>query len=164
MEVLVAQSCLTLFNAMDCSPPGSSVHGISQVRILEWVAIPRWLKSSLTFAPGCGGPRRRSRESVGPQCVAVTLTIPESKELNDDWVGVSASSPVEPCVPCWKSSQTSKSTAAPRPMGQRKAFIGTSVMVQWLRLLAPSAGGLGLILDQGTRSHTPPRRPVQTNK
>jgi len=31
------QSCLTLFNPMDCSLPGSSVHGISQARILEWV-------------------------------------------------------------------------------------------------------------------------------
>ena len=36
----VTQSCLTLCNPMDCSPPGSSVHGISQVGILEWVAIP----------------------------------------------------------------------------------------------------------------------------
>ena len=36
---LVAQSCLTLCGPMDCSLPGSSVHGISQVRILEWVAI-----------------------------------------------------------------------------------------------------------------------------
>ena len=36
---LVAQSCLTLRNPMDCSPPGSSVHGILQARILEWVAI-----------------------------------------------------------------------------------------------------------------------------
>ena len=36
---LVAQSCLTLWNPMDCSPPGSFVHGISQARILEWVAI-----------------------------------------------------------------------------------------------------------------------------
>ena len=35
----VAQSCLTLCNPMDCSPPGSSVHGILQARILEWVAI-----------------------------------------------------------------------------------------------------------------------------
>ena len=35
----VAQSCLTLCNPMDCSLPGSSVHGISQARILEWVAI-----------------------------------------------------------------------------------------------------------------------------
>ena len=36
---LVAKSCPTLCNPMDCSPPGSSVHGISQARILEWVAI-----------------------------------------------------------------------------------------------------------------------------
>ena len=39
-KVLVAQSCLTLCNSMDCSPPGSSVHGILQARILERVAIP----------------------------------------------------------------------------------------------------------------------------
>ena len=37
--VLAAQSCPTLCNSTDCSPPGSSVHGISQARILEWVAI-----------------------------------------------------------------------------------------------------------------------------
>ena len=37
--VLVAQSCPTLCDPMDCSPPGSSVHGILQARILEWVAI-----------------------------------------------------------------------------------------------------------------------------
>ena len=36
---LVTQSCLTLCNPMDCSPPGSSVHRILQARILEWVAI-----------------------------------------------------------------------------------------------------------------------------
>ena len=35
----VAQSCPTLCNPMDCGPPGSSVHGILQARILEWVAI-----------------------------------------------------------------------------------------------------------------------------
>ena len=38
--VLVTQSCPTLCNSMDCIPPGSSVHGILQARILEWVAIP----------------------------------------------------------------------------------------------------------------------------
>ena len=32
--------CLTLCDPMDCSPPGSSVHGIIQARILEWVAMP----------------------------------------------------------------------------------------------------------------------------
>ena len=36
---LVAQLCPTLCDPMDCSPPGSSVHGILQARILEWVAI-----------------------------------------------------------------------------------------------------------------------------
>ena len=37
--MLVTQLCLTLCDPMDCSPPGSSVHGIFQARILEWVAI-----------------------------------------------------------------------------------------------------------------------------
>ena len=36
---LVAQSCLTLCEPMDCGPPCSSVHGVLQARILEWVAI-----------------------------------------------------------------------------------------------------------------------------
>ena len=36
---IVTQSCLTLCGHIDCSPPGSSVHGIFQARILEWVAI-----------------------------------------------------------------------------------------------------------------------------
>ena len=38
-ESEVAQSCLTLSDPMDCSPPGSSVHGIFQARVLEWGAI-----------------------------------------------------------------------------------------------------------------------------
>ena len=38
--VLVSQLCLTLSYPMDCSPPGSSVRGILQARILEWVAFP----------------------------------------------------------------------------------------------------------------------------
>ena len=37
--LLVAQSCSTLCDPMDCSPPGSSIHGISQARILKWIAI-----------------------------------------------------------------------------------------------------------------------------
>ena len=37
---LVAPSCPTFCNPMDCSPPGSSAHGTSQARILEWVAVP----------------------------------------------------------------------------------------------------------------------------
>ena len=45
---LVAQSCPTLWDSMDCSPPGSSVHGILQARILEWVAMPSSRGSSQT--------------------------------------------------------------------------------------------------------------------
>ena len=40
VKVLVAQLCPTLFDPVDCSPTGFSVHRISQARILEWVAMP----------------------------------------------------------------------------------------------------------------------------
>ena len=40
LAVLISQSCLTLCDPTDCSRPGSSVHGILQARILQWVAIP----------------------------------------------------------------------------------------------------------------------------
>ena len=48
---LVAQLCLTLCHLMDCSPPGSSVHGIFQARILEWVVL---FISSVQFSPFIG--------------------------------------------------------------------------------------------------------------
>ena len=53
-----AQSCLTLCDPVDCSPPGSSVQGILQERILEWVAI--------SFSRGSSQPRDRTRVS----CIA----------------------------------------------------------------------------------------------
>ena len=40
VKVLVAQSLPTLWDLMDCSPSGSSAHGILQARILQWVALP----------------------------------------------------------------------------------------------------------------------------
>ena len=49
------QSCPTLCDPMDCSPPGSSVHGILQARILEWVAI--------SFSRGSSWPRDQTRVS-----------------------------------------------------------------------------------------------------
>ena len=54
-ESEIAQSCLTLCDPMDCSLPGSSVHGISQARILEWVAI--------SFSRGFSRPRDRTQVS-----------------------------------------------------------------------------------------------------
>ena len=49
VKVLVGQSCPTLCDPMDCSPPGSSVHGILQARVLECVAI--------SFSRGSSWPR-----------------------------------------------------------------------------------------------------------
>ena len=46
-ESEVAQLCPTLCDPMDCSPPGSSVHGIFQARVLEWGAIAFSGKQSL---------------------------------------------------------------------------------------------------------------------
>ena len=54
----VAQSCLTLCDPVDCSPPGSSVHGILQARTLEWGAISSSRGSS------------RPRESILVSCVS----------------------------------------------------------------------------------------------
>ena len=39
-------SCLTLYDCVDCGPPGASVHGILQASILEWVAMPSSRESS----------------------------------------------------------------------------------------------------------------------
>ena len=49
-ESEVAQSCLTLSDSIDCSLPGSSVHGIFQARVLEWVAIA-FSEFSLQYPP-----------------------------------------------------------------------------------------------------------------
>ena len=46
MCCMCAQACLTLCDPMDCSPPGSSVHGILQARRLDWVAMPSPRRSS----------------------------------------------------------------------------------------------------------------------
>ena len=58
VKVLVAQSCLTLWNSVDCSLPASSVCGILQARIVEWVAIP--------FSRGSSWPRGQTQVS----CIA----------------------------------------------------------------------------------------------
>ena len=57
-ESEVAQLCPTLWDPVDCSLPGSSIHGISQARILEWVAI--------SFSGGSCWPREWIRVS----CIA----------------------------------------------------------------------------------------------
>ena len=68
-NVLVSQLCLTLCNSMDCSPPGSSMHGLFQARILEWVAIP--------FSRGSSWPK----DQIQVSRIAVRLFEPPGKPL-----------------------------------------------------------------------------------
>ena len=58
VKVLVTQSCLTLCDPVDCSPLGSSVRGIIQARILEWVAVLSSRRSS------------RPRDQIWVSCIA----------------------------------------------------------------------------------------------
>ena len=66
-ECVHAQLCLTLCDLMDCSPPGSSVRGIFQARILEWVAIP--------FSRGSSWPRDQTRISCIGRLILYHLSL-----------------------------------------------------------------------------------------
>ena len=63
-ETEVTQSCPTLSDPMDCSPPGSSIHGIFQARVLEWVAI--------------------AFSALGPEVVAISQTFFGFQDLEED--------------------------------------------------------------------------------
>ena len=65
----VTQSCPTLCDPLDCSLPGSAVHGILQARMLEWVAIP--------FSRGSSQPRDQTRVSC-VSCIGRQILYPLS--------------------------------------------------------------------------------------
>ena len=71
---LLTQSCMILCNPMDCSPPGSSVHGILQARILEWVAI--------SFSRGYFWPKDRTYISCTGRRILYHWTIWEAPIKN----------------------------------------------------------------------------------
>ena len=75
----VAQSCPTLCDPTDCSLPGSSIHGIFQARILEWVAI--------SFSRGSPRPRDRTQVSHftvwATREVTLSLLLYETHKLGD---------------------------------------------------------------------------------
>ena len=58
-ESEIAQSCPTLSDPMDCNPPGSSIHGIFQARVLEWGAIALsnkgYMLDLISVSPKCLG-------------------------------------------------------------------------------------------------------------
>ena len=74
----VAQSCPTHCDPVDCSPPGSFLHGILQARILEWVAI--------SFSRGSSQPRDRTGVSYIP---GRRFNLSATREAQEYWSGSS---------------------------------------------------------------------------
>ena len=116
----VAQSCLTL--SMDCSLPGSSIHGIFQARVLEWGAI--------AISPG--------RELMHNITYMHTSGFLKKEQLSVKFWLVNPHSALENLI-YFKTVKRA-----------------TSLVVQWLRLCVPNAGGRGSVPGQGTRSHMLP--------
>ena len=103
---LVAQSCPTLCDPMDCTLPGSSVHGISQARLLEWVAI--------SFSRGSSWPRNYwvspvlLEKAMATHSSILAWTIPRTDEpgglpsmgshrIGHDWSDLAAAAAIVLC-------------------------------------------------------------------
>ena len=72
VKMLAAQSCPALYDSMDCSPPGSSAHGILQSTILDWVAI--------SFSKGSSD---QGTETESPASQADSLVAQTVENLSD---------------------------------------------------------------------------------
>ena len=70
------QLCLTLYNPTDCTPPGFSVHGVFQARILEWVAI--------SFSRHLPDPGTKSASLMSPALPGSSLSLAPSVKSNND--------------------------------------------------------------------------------
>jgi len=126
MYLLVTQSCPALWDPMDCSPPGFSVHGIYQARILEWVAI--------SFSRGSSQPRDLTRVS----CIASQFfTIWSTSEVIYKPTGESwnRSPPLSPqkaptLPPLWSQTSSLQNHEANLCcLNQSGGFLGGSVVM-----------------------------------
>ena len=159
-ELKLLQSHLTLCYPMDCNLPGSSVHGILQARILEWVAMPS--------SRGSFGPRDWTLVS-NIYCTArgffTTSTTFTQDERNFKvhtkfytqvfilFLFLIAPNYKPFYVLQWANGLTVVHSWHGTLLSNKERAIGTSPVVQGLRLQAPNAGGLGSIPGQGIRSH-----------
>ena len=116
------QSCPNLCDPMDYSLPGSSVHGIFQVRILQWVAISSSRGSS------------QSRDQNCVSCIADALPLSQQ------------GSPIDTNILRWLFLKRDK-----WDLIRLNSFPGNSLAVQWLGLHTSSAGDMGSILGLGIK-------------
>ena len=85
-ESEVAQSCLTLYDPMDCSLPGSSALGIFQARVLEWVAIAFFKKVKVKSL-------HHARLFATPWAIAHQAPLSMGFSRQEYWSGLPVSSP-----------------------------------------------------------------------
>ena len=163
-------SCVQLCDPLDCSPPGSSVHGILQAGILEWVAISSSRESSWPrtepmspSSPALAG-RSLSLSHLGSTLISCNnLNGNESEKKNVYmyicihiyiciyiYIHIYIYTYIFPLLHTGNSHNT---------VNQHISFGKESSVVQWLRLQTPSAGGPGSIPGQGTRSLVPQLKP-----
>ena len=127
-----AQLCPTLFQPMDHSPPGSSLHGISQARILEGTSLA--VQGLRLCTPNTGGPGPIPGGKTRSHMLQLRVHMPHLKILH-------AAMNMEDSDAATKTqwSQINKNNR------------GDSLVVQWLRLWAPNGGSMGSIPSWGAK-------------
>ena len=101
-ESEVVQSCLTLSDPMGCSPPGSSVRGIFQARVLEWVAIAfSRLKTSHSGDSSLG---QRWEENMEPDRRGKCNNLRGSELLEEQWMIETGLQKTARMMRLWKDS------------------------------------------------------------
>ena len=89
----LVQSCPTLCDPMECNPPGSSVHGILQARIMDWIAMPSFRGSS--------PPRDQTQVSMSPALagrfftISMTWETPQKLEIHLKLIPKSSNTPIK---------------------------------------------------------------------
>ena len=134
--VLVAQSCLTLCDPMDCSPQGSFVHRILQARILEWVAVP--------FSSGSSQPTDQTHPGL-PHC---------------RWILYQLRHQGSPRILEWVAYPFSRGLSQPRNQ-TRVSWIAGGLFTSWDTRESPQGNRLAERQDAEARNRTLIGKPAE---
>ena len=151
------QSCPTLCDPIDGSPPGSPVPGILQARTLEWAAISF---SSAWKWKGKVKSISHARLLATPWTAVYQASPSMEFSRQEYWSGSSLPSPVENINVKWNKLATKRHILYDSIFMKYLKLLnsGTFLVVQWLRFCATNAGRLGWIPAQRTWSHMPQLR------